>query len=102
MFYALLTKLVTVHVGQDGLDIGLVFKWDKKGGTMNHQDPSCLPVYIVAACGSDQPYFNDKMTCWVSSFSLFFSCGSAQKSTPSDVIHIVVVNGPFVQNGQVV
>ena len=28
--------------------------------------------------------------------------GSTQKSTPSGVVHIMAVNGPFVQNDQVV
>lgn len=32
---------------------------------------------------------------------IIFSCGSTQKSTPCDIIHIVEVKGPFVQNGQV-
>lgn len=61
---------------------------------------SILPAHVHCSCLCNQPYYYDQMTCWVSSFSLFLLRGSTQKSTPSGVVHIMAVNGPFVQYDQ--
>ena len=63
---------------------------------------SILPAHVHSSCLCNQPYYYDKMTCWVSSFSLFCYVVQLKNQLLLGVVHIMAVNGPFVQNDQVV